>query len=60
MKYRPRIYYTEGQKALMWERWREGESLQQNANPPAASPSLNDRFPAYRETASGTLRPTNA
>ena len=31
MKYRRRIYYTEGQKALMWERWRKGESLQQIA-----------------------------
>lgn len=31
MKYRPRIYYSEGQKALMWERWRKGESLQQTA-----------------------------
>jgi IS30 family transposase len=31
MKYRPRIYYTESQKALMWERWRKGESLQQIA-----------------------------
>jgi IS30 family transposase len=28
MKQRPRIYYTENQKALMWERWRKGESLQ--------------------------------
>ena len=28
MKQRPRIYYTEGQKALMWERWGKGESLQ--------------------------------
>ena len=28
MNYRPRIYYTESQKALMWERWRKGESLQ--------------------------------
>ena len=31
MKRRPRIYYTESQKALMWERWRKGESLQQIA-----------------------------
>ena len=31
MKQRPRIYYTETQKALMWERWRRGESLQQIA-----------------------------
>ena len=28
MKYRTRIYYTETDKALMWERWRQGESLQ--------------------------------
>ena len=31
MKYRSRIYYTEGQKALMWECWRKGESLQRIA-----------------------------
>jgi len=28
---RPRIHYTENQKALMWERWQKGESLQQIA-----------------------------
>src|SRR5215472_10777247 len=27
MKYRTRIQYTEADKALMWERWRRGESL---------------------------------
>lgn len=31
MKQRPRIYYTDGQKALMWDRWKKGESLQQIA-----------------------------
>ena len=31
MKQRARIYYTEHQKALMWERWQKGESLQQIA-----------------------------
>src|SRR5450756_21426 len=31
MKQRTRIYYTESQKALMWERWQKGESLQQIA-----------------------------
>ena len=31
MKRRPRIHYTESQKALMWERWQKGESLQQIA-----------------------------
>jgi IS30 family transposase len=31
MKQRPRIYYMESQKTLMWERWQKGESLQQIA-----------------------------
>ena len=31
MERRPRIYYSDTQKALMWERWRLGESLHQIA-----------------------------
>jgi IS30 family transposase len=31
MKQRPRIYYTESQRTLMWDRWQKGESLQQTA-----------------------------
>jgi IS30 family transposase len=31
MKYRQRTFYTESQKAVMWERWKKGESLQQIA-----------------------------
>jgi IS30 family transposase len=31
MKQRPRIYYSDSQKALMWERWRQGDSLQKIA-----------------------------
>jgi IS30 family transposase len=27
MKQRPRIYYSDTQKAIMWDRWRRGESL---------------------------------
>ena len=27
MKYRTRLYYTEAQKTLMWDRWQKGESL---------------------------------
>ena len=27
MKYRTRIYYTETDKAMMWDRWQKGESL---------------------------------
>ena len=29
MKYRTRRYYNDGQKALMWERWKEGWTLHQ-------------------------------
>ena len=28
MGYRPRICYTEAQKALMWDRWQKGDSLE--------------------------------
>ena len=31
MKQRPRIYYTESQKALMWDRWQKGDSLNEIA-----------------------------
>ena len=31
MKYRTRTYYTEAQKAVMWERWRQGWTLHQIA-----------------------------
>jgi IS30 family transposase len=31
MKQRPRIYYSEVQKALMWARWRKGDTLHQIA-----------------------------
>jgi len=29
MKQRPRIYYSASQKALMWERWKQGATLHQ-------------------------------
>ena len=31
MKRKPRIYYSDSQKALMCERWRQGDSLQKIA-----------------------------
>ena len=31
MKYRKRIYYTEEQKALMWDRWQKGDSIREIA-----------------------------
>ncbi|MFC7299682.1 IS30 family transposase, partial [Herminiimonas aquatilis] len=31
MVHRTRIIYTDSQKALMWDRWKKGESLQQIA-----------------------------
>ena len=27
MKQRPRIYYSDTQKSLMWDRWEKGESV---------------------------------
>lgn len=32
MKYRTRIYYSESQKALMWDRWQKGDTLHQIAH----------------------------
>ena len=54
MKRRPRIYYTESQKALMWERWQKGESLQQIAQLFDRNHSSIERILA--ET--GGIRPT--
>ncbi len=31
MRYRSRIYYTEEQKSLMWDRWQAGDSLREIA-----------------------------
>ena len=31
MKYRTRTFYTDSQKALMWERWKQGWTLHQIA-----------------------------
>ncbi len=31
MKYKTRTYYTEEQKAVMWDRWQKGESLNEIA-----------------------------
>jgi hypothetical protein len=31
MARKPRIHYTETDKALMWDRWRKGESLEKIA-----------------------------
>ena len=53
MERRPRICYTESQRALMWERWRKGETLHQIA-------ALFDRHhPSIRGVlaASGGIRP---
>src|SRR5687768_9678847 len=33
MKSRPRICYSASQRALIWERWRKGETLHQIARP---------------------------
>ena len=53
MKYRTRTYYTDSQKALMWERWKQGWTLHQIAK-------LFDRTHASLQgilAASGGIRP---
>jgi hypothetical protein len=37
MKQRPRIYYSAGQRAVIWDRWRKGDTIHQIAG-------LFDRF----------------
>ena len=32
MGYRTRIYYTDSDKALMWDRWQAGDSLREIAH----------------------------
>jgi len=44
MKQRPRIHYTESQKAIMWERWQKGESLQQKS---AVDHPVSHRLPDH-------------
>lgn len=51
MKQRPRIYYTESQKALMWDRWKAGDSLQKIAQLFDSANSCRDRrHPPSRAT----------
>ena len=54
MKRRPRVHYTDSQKALMWDRWQKGDSLQQIAQ-------LFDRYHSSVErilAETGGIRPT--
>src|SRR5262245_23615088 len=54
MKQRPRIYYSASQRALIWERWRKGETLHQIAQ-------LFDRYHSSIQgilSESGGIRPT--
>src|SRR4029434_74493 len=54
MKRRPRIYYSASQRALIWDRWRKGETLHQIAR-------LFDRYHSSIHrivSESGGIRPT--
>jgi len=54
-KYRQRIYYTEADKALMWDRWQKGESLHTIA---IGNPSATSRITRVA-VQSGKFRPGN-
>ena len=54
MKQRPRIYYSASQRAVIWERWRKGETLHQIAR-------LFDRYHSSIQgilAESGGIRPS--
>jgi IS30 family transposase len=46
MKQRPRIYYSDSQKALMWERWKQGWTLQGIGKPFDSAHSSVHQIPA--------------
>src|SRR5215468_4604707 len=55
MKYRQRIYYSASQRALIWERWQNGETLHQIAG-------LFDRYHSSIQrilAESGGIRPAD-
>jgi IS30 family transposase len=55
MKQRPRIYYSASQRALIWERWRKGDTLHQIAG-------LFDRYHSSIQrivAETGGIRPAN-
>lgn len=56
MKRRTRIQYTEADKALMWERWRQGESLHHRPSL-RPSPSFDwwDALKDRRDTAAAPM-----
>lgn len=59
MKQRRRIYYTDSQKAVMWERWRKGESLQQIAQLFDRNHSSVQRILAEHRRSSTAFSPPN-
>ena len=57
MKQRPRIYYSDSQKALMWERWKQGADapsdcwlVRSDALVGASDPRRDRRHPPRRAT----------
>src|SRR6478736_2953734 len=48
MKYRTRTFYSETQKAMMWDRWRQGETLH----------SIAQLFERHHGSVRGILAPT--
>ena len=53
MKRKPRTYYTNAQKAVMWDRWQKGESLHSIA---ACLIVLTNRSDAFWPRLAGSAR----
>jgi len=47
MKYRPRIYYTDAQKELMWDRWQKASNTRLTISPNSAIPTRNIKGAAH-------------
>jgi hypothetical protein len=46
MKYRTRTYYTDAQKAVMWERWKQGWDAAPDCSPVRSRSYLGSRSPS--------------
>ena len=62
MQYPTRIYYTETDKSLMWDRWQKGESLhpsEKQKSAPKAGGALTNWYPVYSVSRDRTDRETS-
>jgi hypothetical protein len=57
MKQRPRIYYSASQRALIWDRWRKGETIHQIAG---LFDRYHHRYSAFWLSPAGYSQPSSS